>query len=91
MVPSSLHKTKVPMELQGRVNAWVAMELNGILSRSKRRELLRFLNGKAEEGTLSREEKIIWSAHKIHPDNKSARRKFIKDELKLWEKRAASA
>jgi hypothetical protein len=79
------------MEPQDRVSAWVAMELNGILSRSKRKELRLILNGKAEEGTLSREERIIWSACRIHPDNKRARRQFIKNELKLWEKRAASA
>lgn len=79
------------MESRGLVNAWVVMEFAGVLSRTKRKRLLKVLGEKAEKGTLSPEEKIIWSAHTVHPDDSRARRKFIRGDLKFLEKRVASA
>lgn len=50
--------------------------------------LIEELDRKERIGELNPDERRIWDAQIIHPHDKQARRKRLKQELKAWEKRA---
>ncbi|MEK7138889.1 MAG: hypothetical protein AAB799_01780 [Patescibacteria group bacterium] len=68
---------------------WKLMEFMGTLPNKKRRLLISILEQKLERGELEPNESRILAASKIHPEDKRARRNFLKQELKIWEKRTA--
>lgn len=71
-----------------KLRVWKLMEFAGILHGKKRRMLLEELSKKEETGKLDPDERRIWDAQIIHPNDKQARRRRLKEELKAWEKRA---
>lgn len=63
------------------------MEIASILHGKKRKALLEELSRKEKAGELEPDERRIWDAQTIHPNDKRARKKRLKQELKAWEKR----
>jgi hypothetical protein len=72
-----------------KFQVWKIMEFAGILPNKKRRVLINILEDKFQNNELEPDERKILSATKIYPENKRMRRKYLKQELKAWEKRAA--
>lgn len=73
---------------EARLRVWMYQELMGTLSYKKRELLQNTLDEKQRRGELEPLERRIWSAMKLH-DNPRKQRKFLKRELRLWEKRTA--
>lgn len=72
-----------------RLRIWKLMEFVGILPNKKRRVLISELERKSQVTRLESDERKILTADKMHPQDKRARRRFLKQELKAWEKRTA--
>lgn len=70
-----------------KLRVWKLMEIAGILPNKKRRVFLEELAKKEEAGELELDERKIWYAQLLFPNDKQARRKRLKEELKKWEKR----
>lgn len=73
-----------------KLHVWKLMEFAGVLSNKKRRALIEELEKKFQANELGPDERRILAAHKLHPQDKRARRKFLRQELKSWEKRTPS-
>ena len=71
-----------------RFRVWKLMEFSGILHGKKRRALIEELSKKEAAGELDPDERRIWNAQVLHPNDRQSRRKCLKQELKAWEKRA---
>lgn len=71
-----------------KLRVWKLMEFAGILHGRKRTTLMEELFRKEKLGELDPDERRIWNAQIIHPHDKQARRRRLKQELKAWEKRA---
>ena len=63
------------------------MEFAGILHGKKRKTLLEELSKKEVAGQLDSDERRIWDAQALYPNDRRARRKRLKQELGAWEKR----
>jgi len=68
-----------------RLHVWKLMEFSGILPNNKRRALIDELDRKDQNRGLNADEKMILAADKLS-QNKRDRRKFLRQELKAWEK-----
>ena len=74
---------------EARLRVWIYRELMGILDNKKRGRMQEALNEKQEKGELDPIERRVWSAMRIHPNNRREQKDYIKRELKAWEKRTA--
>ena len=72
-----------------KLRVWKLMEFAGILPNKKRRVLLEELGRRFKENSLESDERRILAADKISPNTKRERMKFLRQELKAWEKRTA--
>lgn len=72
-----------------RLQVWKLMEFAGVLPNKKSRVLVDELEKKFQANELEPDGRRILAAHKLHPQDKRARRKFLRHELKSWEKRTA--
>lgn len=70
-----------------RLNVWKLMEFAGILHGRKRKVLMEELSKKEVAGELDPDERRIWDADVMCPNDKKARRRRLKQELMAWEKR----
>ena len=72
-----------------RLQVWIIMEFAGILPKKKRQKMIAELERKFEANELNSSERRILAASKLHPYNKRERARFLKQELRKWEKRTA--
>ena len=72
---------------QAKLRVWQLMEFAGVLPNKKRRVLIEELDRKFKANELESDEKRILAADKIHPHDKRERRRFLRQELKMWERR----
>lgn len=70
-----------------KLHVWKLMEFASILPNKKRRLLVDELERKFQANELEPDERRILVAHKLYPQDKRARRKVLRQELKAWEKR----
>ena len=69
-----------------RLRIWKFMEFSGILPNKKRKMLVNELEKLGASGLLDTYEKMIIRADNQYPQNRRERMKFLKQELKVWEK-----
>lgn len=72
-----------------KLRVWKLMEFAGVLSNKKRRVLISELERRFQANELESDERRILAAATLHPEDRQARRRYLRQELKKWERRAA--
>ena len=79
-----------PAVSPARFRVWKLMEFAGILSNKKRRVLTEELDRKFKVNELESDERRILAAERTHPNDKRERMRYLRQELKAWERRSAA-